>query len=67
MQKVGSVLCIIMGIILGALCGFALIKGTTSALIVVGLIAGILVIILGVLFIVRANNKKLDAEDVIED
>ena len=67
MQKVSSVLCMLVGAILAGVCIFALIKAYTAPLIIVGLVAGVFVIVLGVLFMIRANNKKLDEDDVVED
>jgi len=69
MAKFGSVLAIIMGIILAALCGFALVRGMATAIIIVGLVAGVLAIILGIVLMIRnkKNAENETDEDEIED
>jgi len=56
MAKFGSVLAIIMGIILAALCGFALVRGMATAIIIVGLVAGVIGIGITVLLNLPINR-----------
>lgn len=66
MQKAGSIIAIIVGIIITGICAFALIKGAVDTMIIIGVIAGVLVIILGIVFMIRAK-KAAEEEDDEED
>lgn len=67
MQKFGSVLSMIMGIVLAGVCIYAIVRGLVTPVVIVGLVAGVIVFALGILFMIRASKKTLDEDDEIED